>query len=68
MLTDDALVTLLRQTVAVAWKGPERDSITVNTVRAKAETQAKLQTGFFAQDVWKKRSKEIIKDECVNTT
>lgn len=64
-LDDQALEALLVSVVRKFWSGPQKDSLTVNSVRMQAEETQGLAVGFFAEPKWKSRSKEIIKETVV---
>lgn len=45
--------------------GPERNSLTINSVRSKAEKLLGLEEGFLKTGPWKKRSRDLVKTESV---
>lgn len=65
MADDKALETALADAVHALWTGPDRDQLSVNTVRKQVEEAQGLDSGFFAGPDWKGRSKAVIKDAVV---
>ena len=60
MPTDSALETGLRDAVRSLYDDPD---LSIKRVRAKAEEDLGLESGFFKGDSWKEKSKEIIEDQ-----
>ena len=58
---EDELVAATR----VLFSGPDREQLSVNTVRRRVEDKFDLNEGFFAGAQWKAKSKQIIKDAVV---
>lgn len=58
---EDGLVAAVRE----LFSGPDREQLSVNTVRRRVEDGFGLEEGFFAGAQWKARSKQIIKDAVV---
>lgn len=64
-IDDKALEAALASAVRTLWSGPDREQLSVNTVRKQVEDEQGLEAGFFAGPEWKGRSKGIIKDTVV---
>lgn len=64
-MDDTALETSLVAIVRGIFTGPNREELSVNTVRQKCEEENGLEEGFFNSLEWKNRSKLIIKSEVV---
>jgi len=60
MPTDAELETSLRDAVRALYDDPDAS---VRRIRAKAEEDLSVEEGFFKNDDWKERSKEIIQDQ-----
>lgn len=55
----------IRKAVRRMFKGPERDDLTVNSVRDHVERDLHLEPGFLKTGSWKQESKNIVKSENV---
>lgn len=66
-MDDKALDASLVAIVQDLFSGPDRDQLSVNTVRQRCEEQHGLDDGFFNGPDWKKRSKDVIKAKVVRT-
>ena len=58
---EDGLVAAVRE----LFSGPDREQLSVNTVRRRVEDRFGLEEGFFAGAEWKAKSKSVIKDAVV---
>lgn len=67
-MDDKALEATLAAMVHEVWTGPNRDTLSVNTVRKLAEDKHGLDDGFFSSAEWKGRSKTVIKTKVVRVT
>lgn len=64
--SDDALARALRDTVARIYKTGNMEELTVKRVRLAAEKSLGLEPGFFkADDAWKAKSEQIIREAVV---
>lgn len=63
--SDKALSDAIRAAVQRMFKGPDRDRLTVNSIREQVETELHLNAGFLKQGSWKQESKSIVKAESV---
>ncbi|RHZ51924.1 putative transcriptional regulator [Aspergillus thermomutatus] len=62
--SDEALEKALRDAVAKIYQSGKMEELTVKRVRLAAERALGLEEGFFkADDVWKLKSEQVIKDE-----
>jgi hypothetical protein len=65
MASDTAIIAALKSHVRQILASAERDTLTVNKVRALVENELELENGYLKGGNWKDRSKEVIKDESV---
>ena len=64
-MDDKALESSLVAIVKELFSGPNRDQLSVNTVRQQCEEENGLEEGFFNSAEWKTKSKVIIKGKVV---
>lgn len=67
-MDDKALEASLVAIVNELFTGPNRDDLSVNTVRKQCEEKEGLSTGFLSSGEWKGKSKTIIKEKVVSYT
>jgi len=63
--SDKVLSDAIRTAVRRMFKGPDRDSLTVNNVREQVEAELHLDAGFLKLGSWKQESKSLVKAESV---
>jgi hypothetical protein len=63
--SESIIESAISQAVTTLWFSPERDHLSVNTIRAKVEKQLKLPDDFLKTGAWKEKSKTLIKTESV---
>jgi hypothetical protein len=64
--SEKVIVAEIKSTIEDIYSRPEdRPSLTVKNVRTQAEQKLGLEEGFFVQDMWKERSKKLIKSYAV---
>jgi len=60
------LIAKIHQVIERIYNDPaERENLTVRRVRNVVEGELHLDPGFFSQEQWKERSKEMIKEYAV---
>lgn len=63
--SDKVLSNVIQTAVRRMFKGPDRDSMTVNNIREQVEAELHLEAGFLKQGSWKQESKNIVNTEHV---
>jgi hypothetical protein len=66
--SEKAIFAEIKSTIDDIYSRPEdRPSLTVKNVRTQVEQKLGLQEGFFVQDAWKEKSKNLIKSYAVRS-